>query len=449
MRKKILIILGIVLVVLLIAIIAVPFLVDADSFRPTIEQKLSDSLGRKVTLGHLSASLLSGGITAENISIDDDPAFSRSPFLEAKSLEVGVEMRPLIFSRELHVQSLSVRDPEISFLRNSAGKWNFESLQSGTPAASPSPAKPSSANTSPADSSSAQNFSIGQISVTGARVTIGRAGTGVQQVWQNMNLGAKNVSEGSVVPVTFSAKTPGGGAMTLDGDAGPLPSSSESSSFNRLPFKLKLTAKNLPAEDVETLLQILGYPLPVGSKLRGGTINTTLELAGPMEHLVTSGPVSVSNVELTGFSLASKLAAFGSGGTSNTGNSTMIQEMKSNVRVAPDGTRAESISIVVPNIGTVTGNGTVSPQSALNFQMVANLAPGSVLGALSNLVSFAGGSSSGIPFRIGGTSANPTFTPEFKISPGNLGDLAGKLGGSKAGQTAGDLLGGLLKKKKP
>ena len=55
------------------------------------------ALGRKVTLGHISLSLLTGSLVAENISIADDPAFSATPFLEAKELRIGVELGPLIF----------------------------------------------------------------------------------------------------------------------------------------------------------------------------------------------------------------------------------------------------------------------------------------------------------------------------------------------------------------
>ena len=87
-RLVVLIVLGVVVVI----IIAVPFLVNADSFRPTIQSQLQSSLGRQVTIGGLSLSLLAGGVTADNIAISDDPAFSQGPFLKAQSLTVGVKL---------------------------------------------------------------------------------------------------------------------------------------------------------------------------------------------------------------------------------------------------------------------------------------------------------------------------------------------------------------------
>src|ERR1700758_3187625 len=83
----------------LVVIILIPFLVNGETFRPTLESRLSAALGRPVTLGHLSFSLFSGSLVADNIAIADDPAFSSSPFVQAKELKVGVELGPLIFGK--------------------------------------------------------------------------------------------------------------------------------------------------------------------------------------------------------------------------------------------------------------------------------------------------------------------------------------------------------------
>src|SRR5277367_2051502 len=101
--KRILKILAILVAVLLVIAIAVPFFVDANTFRPKLESELSDALGRPVRVGNLRLSLFSGGVSADDISIADDPAFSESPFVQAKSLKVGVELIPLIFSKTLNV----------------------------------------------------------------------------------------------------------------------------------------------------------------------------------------------------------------------------------------------------------------------------------------------------------------------------------------------------------
>jgi AsmA protein len=97
-----------VVVVIVIVILLVPFFVNADTFRPRIQDELTSALGRKVTLGHISLSILTGSLVAENISIADDPAFSSAPFLEARELRIGVELAPLIFHRSIQITTFTV-----------------------------------------------------------------------------------------------------------------------------------------------------------------------------------------------------------------------------------------------------------------------------------------------------------------------------------------------------
>src|ERR1700720_3773137 len=127
--KRFLKIVAIVIAVLVVIAIAIPFFIDANTFRPKLEAELTDALGREVKVGNLSLSLLSGGVTADNISIADDPQFSKAPFVQAKSLKVGVELIPLIFSKTLNVTDLTLNQPEISLVKaDKSDKWNYSSL---------------------------------------------------------------------------------------------------------------------------------------------------------------------------------------------------------------------------------------------------------------------------------------------------------------------------------
>src|ERR1700729_1854016 len=103
--------------VLILIVILIPFFIDANAFRPKLESELSDALGRPVKVGNLSLSIFSGSVKADDISIADDPAFSKTPFVQAKSLTVGVEIMPLIFSKKLDVTELTLNDPEIALVK--------------------------------------------------------------------------------------------------------------------------------------------------------------------------------------------------------------------------------------------------------------------------------------------------------------------------------------------
>jgi hypothetical protein len=48
---------------------------NVNSYRPKIESEASSALGRQVTIGNLSLSLLTGSVEADNVAIADDPAF--------------------------------------------------------------------------------------------------------------------------------------------------------------------------------------------------------------------------------------------------------------------------------------------------------------------------------------------------------------------------------------
>ena len=117
--------------VLFLLLIALPFFIGVNSFRPMIEQRLSSTLGRQVQVGNLSFSIFSGGLSAENLSISDDPSFSRLPFLTAKSLKIGVELWPLITSKTLNITGLTIEKPGVILMRNRQGKWNFSTLATG------------------------------------------------------------------------------------------------------------------------------------------------------------------------------------------------------------------------------------------------------------------------------------------------------------------------------
>src|SRR5258708_40316311 len=107
---------AIILAILVVLALALPFLIDVNTFRPRIESELTTALGRNVTVGNLSLSLWSGSLAADNIAIADDPSFSSSPFIKAQTLNVGVEILPLVLSKTLHITELTLSQPQVNLL---------------------------------------------------------------------------------------------------------------------------------------------------------------------------------------------------------------------------------------------------------------------------------------------------------------------------------------------
>ncbi|MFY9561911.1 MAG: AsmA family protein [Terriglobales bacterium] len=535
-------IIAIVVAVLLVLALALPLLVNVNSFRPQIESKLSETLGRPVTVGNLSLSLFSGGVRADQPSIADDPKFSEAPFIKAKSLKVGVELMPLIFSKQLNVTEIVIDEPEIALLRNQAGVWNFSSL--GNSAAKKTPEK----------STGASNLNVGKLELTGGKISFAAIPAKRKPiVYDKVEISMRNFSLGSAFPVTASVRLPGGGGLKLDGMLGPINTNDVSLSplqaklnINKLDLSqsalvdpnagisgladfdgsiasdgrtaktngtlkatsLKLTPKgapsgrpievkyavehnlltqsgrltqgdvamgkalakltgtyetrgdttsirtklvgqNMPVDELQAVLPAVGVVLPPGSKLKGGTLSLDVDSVGPLDKLVSTGGVKLNNSQLAGFNLGSKLSAISALSGKQTGNDTSIQNLSSDVRVAPEGTRLDKINLVIPALGTVAGTGTVSPGGALNFNMAANLSGGAVTG-LTQIAGLGGKGTGSIPFLIQGTASNPTFMPDVKGMVG--GQLKGLMQGNQTGDQnnpLGAITGLFGKKKKP
>jgi AsmA protein len=545
--KRLLIIAGIVVGVLVLAVLLVPLFINVDSFRPELETKLSAALNRQVQVGKLEASIFSGGAAAENISIADDAAFNKGPFLQASSLKVGLRLLPLIFSRRLSVTSITVEKPDIVLLKNQAGKWNYSSLGGSSPA-----------KTTSASSSATPEFSVDKFEIVDGTVRVGQSSghsATRERVYQNVHLVADNVSLSSAMPFTLTAATPGGGALNLEGQAGPInhedsaktplnaqiglrhielgatglldPSSGLGGTLDfdgkvnsdghhmhaegkakasglklvkggapaKAPVSLDCTSdfgldsdtgtinanvhtgnstataagtvdthgqdpvahltlkgKDMAVNDIAELLPSLGVVMPAGSSLQGGVANMDMTAEGPLDRLVVTGPLNISNAHLIGYNLNSKLGALAAFSGIKPSNDTLIQTASSGLRVAPEGLRADNIVLDVPSMGSLTGGGVINSSNALNFQMVLKLssAAENVLGTLAGLTS--GGQNNGIPFLIEGTTSNPQFRPNFGGGKGGLQNALlggnGQKGDNGQQQGLGGILGGMLNKKK-
>ncbi len=571
--KIVLIVVG----VLILLVLVIPFLIPVNQFRPTIEEKASAALGRKVELGNLSLSLISGSVSADNLSIGDDPKFSSAPFLTAKSLKVGVEIMPLIFSKTLNVTGVTIASPQVTLLHNPAGVWNYSSL-GGSAAKAEAKKAPASSG-----ASNAADISIKKLTLSDGTIIVGATSSPRRSTYDHVDVTASDVSITSKFPVTVTADLPSGGKFKLVGTVGPVDQAD--AEFTPLDAKLtisslniastgfvdsslglggivdldatlssqggeaqvkgtmkfskallvaggspagvpvtvnfatkynlrknsgvlepstlniggaaahlngtyqttgeftavniKLNAKDMPAKDLEAFLPALGVNLPKGANLTAGTLNTDLAIAGPSSKMVTSGTVGLFNGVLAGFDLGSKISSVASLAGIKSTKDLNIEKLTSNVRVAPDGIKADDFLAVLPAIGNLTGAGTVNSKNALDFKMLATLTKeassaatsgggaGSAAGSLGELLStVTGGGGSAcseglkVPFQIQGTTADPKFIPDVgglakDLFKSQLGCIGGKspAGATKAqGQNPADAinaLGGLFKKKKP
>jgi len=272
---KILKIVGIIVAVLIVIAIAVPFLIDANTFRPKLESELTEALGRQVKVGNLSLSLFSGAVAADNISIADDPQFSKSAFVSAKSLKVGVEMIPLIFSQALNVTELTLNQPQINLIKSENGeKWNFSSL-GGKNTSAPKETK----------SSGNPNLSVAKLNVSNGKLTVSQIGEGTRRVYDKVNITVTNFSFTSSFPFQMTANLPSGGTMKLDGHAGPI----NDENTARTPVDAKINVQNMN-------LATSGFIDPAAGIAGNANLDGTLKSNG--QQAKVAGTLKATNLQV-------------------------------------------------------------------------------------------------------------------------------------------------------
>ena len=215
-------------------------------------------------------------------------------------------------------------------------------------------------------------------------------------------------------------------------------------------LRMRLVGQKMPVTALEAALPALGVTFPSGASLTEGTMDADLAIAGPVDRLVITGPLGLSNATVSGFDLSGKLGALASfAGLPKTSN-TLIQTLAGKFRVAPEGIAADALELTVPTVGALTGAGTIAPSGAMDFKMLAKLsdsAGAAAQGGVARAVSFA--QKAGIPFRVGGTTSNPTFAPDLGSVGSNVkSSLADAAKNPDTLERAKSALGSLFNRKK-
>lgn len=528
-RRPILIAVGSIVVLIILIVLSIPLFLNADSFRARIETALTNSLGRKVTLGKLNLSVLSGSLVAEDAAIADDPSFSSQPFLHASSLKINVDLLPLIMNHQLHINGFDLDAPSITLIRAANGTWNYSTIGGAQ--------QKTSANQQ--SSTLIPNLTVGHISITNGKMTVAtQSSPGAPAIqphtYDQLNLNVTNFAFDKSFPFTASAHVPGDGNISLNGNAGPVDQHDASltpftvqgtlkhidlassgvvppdtgisgladvdlkavSNGQTLNADVTATAQNLqlakngspspkpvnvqltvaqnvkaltgqiqkgtitigkavinlagtyqtsgattalnaqingqsmPIDELEAFLPSVGVHLPSGSHLQGGTLTTTLAVTGSTDAPILNGPVRVDNTNLAGFDLNSKLGPITKLTGAKPGSATAIRSFSTNVHVEGGNIRTDNLALDVPSLGTASGAGTVSATGALNYNIVVKptlfsgssqpATSGGIAGQLLGAANVGGiggvaGSAlkNGVPVAIGGTTSNPTFSPNM------------------------------------
>ena len=209
-RRWVKIVGGLAIALLLLLAVA-PMFIDINRYRPELEREISQITGRQVTLGKLSLSLLAGSVSANDIAVADNPAYSQQPFFTADSVHIGIEVVPLLRHRTLIVTHFYVNEPNVILIHKADGTWNYSSLYKG--------ASPSSSNSQ----SSLPDVNVRRIVIHKGTATLqDQSATGKPIVLENLDVSVKDFSLTREFPFDIAADLQGGGVLKITGKTGPL-----------------------------------------------------------------------------------------------------------------------------------------------------------------------------------------------------------------------------------
>lgn len=116
--KWLLIVVGSLVALVIVALLVIPMFVDVQEYKPEIEKKISEAIGRPFKInGDLKLSLFPWvGLAFSDLHLGNPPGFQEKDLLSIKSFEVKVKLIPLI-SKHIQVKRFIVEGPPDSSLR--------------------------------------------------------------------------------------------------------------------------------------------------------------------------------------------------------------------------------------------------------------------------------------------------------------------------------------------
>lgn len=231
--RKLGIILGIVVVLLVIGVVALPYVIDVNRYHDRIQAEVQKRVGRQVSLGPMRLSIVPFAIRAQGVSIAEDASFGEGKvFAKAEGLYVRAGLFPLLRG-DVQLRALELERPQIELVRNAGGLWNFASLGHNVETAKQpvgmTPEEQARAQQQKAQQQEVQQkpqeFALDQLRIRDGQVAI----TDFQKnqpraVYDHIDLAVEGYRPGQPFLIDLAARFPGQGKQTarLNAKVGPI-----------------------------------------------------------------------------------------------------------------------------------------------------------------------------------------------------------------------------------
>lgn len=264
--KWALIVLTALVIVILVAVILAPMLINFEKYKPEIEAKASQAIGRPVVLeGQISPSVFPWiGLALSDARIENPKGFSEKVFVDIGLFEVRIKLLPLV-AGNFEIKRFVVKSPHIVIEKTISGKSNLEGLRRASPGSTapgprPLPKRDDQGGPTglPIKSLSAEEFAI-----TDGRLLVLDHKAGTRHEIKDIRLVLNDLSFDRPVGLEFKAVADGR-PIGLKGSAGPV-----GSEIGQNPIPFDLVAEVLDTiqmelnGQVENVLKTPGFQLGI------------------------------------------------------------------------------------------------------------------------------------------------------------------------------------------
>jgi AsmA protein len=280
------IVVGFLAVVVIAMLLLIPIFMDMQKYKPYIERRVSEAVGRPFTMGDkFKASLFPwAGVSLSDLHLGNPPGFDEKDFVSVKSFEIRVKLLPLLLSKfkDIQIKHIVLNEPRIALIKQKDGKTTWEWKEKESAQSKKNEIKP--VEDEPGKEFSLKSLAVGDLSINnGFILWIDRLKKEKKEI-SDLNLQLLDVSLDRPVNLKFDALMDGH-PVSVNGSLGPV---GEKPGIGAVPFDISVNAlKKLaihlkgrvdnPAEDPEfdiavdvssfslrKLLSETGRPIPAG-----------------------------------------------------------------------------------------------------------------------------------------------------------------------------------------
>jgi AsmA protein len=211
---------GVVTLIILILLV-LPFFVDAEKYKPLLENKVTEMTGRPFTVGgDVNISFFPFvGVSFSDLHLGNPPGFEATDFISIKSFEVRLKLLPLL-SRDVQVKRFVMKEPQIVLIKSKQGPGNWEFSTEHTEKSSPETAqKPTSEK--PLAGLPIRSLTVGDFSVTNGSIAWIDKVSDTRKTIDQLDLVLADLSFDRPIGLTLSARMDDK-PVAVNGTVGPI-----------------------------------------------------------------------------------------------------------------------------------------------------------------------------------------------------------------------------------